>query len=64
MKVIVDLEKCIKAGECRYNHPSFFELGDDGYPVLLKQEVSGDSEIVEVEQAMEVCPAQAISLEE
>lgn len=63
MKLKVDLKKCIMAGECRYNHPALFELGDDGYPTLPKQDIGSDGDIAEAEQAIEVCPAQAISLE-
>ena len=63
MKLKVDLDKCIMAGECRYNHPGLFELGDDGYPVLSKEDVTSENDIFEAEQAIEVCPAQAISLE-
>jgi len=64
MKLSVDMEKCIMAGECRYNHPELFELGDDGYPVLPKTEITSDSDILAAEQAAEVCPAQAIVLKE
>lgn len=63
MQVKVDLKKCIKSGECLYNHPDMFKMGDDGYPVLLVKDINSDKDRVEAEQAAEVCPAQAITIE-
>lgn len=62
MKLHVDREKCIKAGECYYNHPALFEMEEDGYPRIRVISISSESERVEAEQAIEVCPAVAISL--
>ena len=62
MKIKIDKEKCYKSGECYYNHPELFKMGDDGFPLVLIDVLDADSEI-EAREAMEVCPAVAISLE-
>ena len=63
MKVVIDREKCILAGECYYNHPELFKMGDDGQPVVLVDEIN-DAELERhATEAAEVCPAVAISLQ-
>ena len=62
-KVTIDLEKCHMSGECYYNHPDIFKMGDSGQPVVLETNVSDEATIAEVREAIEVCPAVAISLE-
>lgn len=64
MKILVDYKKCLKAGECYYNHPTMFEYTDSGLPKILIEEITTDAQRQEAEEAIEVCPAQAISLEE
>ena len=62
MKVKIDREKCYKSGECYYNHPELFKMDDEGYPIVLVSEIE-DAELQRhAEEAMEVCPAVAISL--
>ena len=65
MKVKIDLDKCHMSGECYYNHPELFKMGGSGSPeVLLVTEISDEATIGEVQEAIEVCPAVAISLED
>ena len=64
MKIIVDLEKCYKSGECYYNHPELFEMDEDGYLKVLVENVTDGELIDHARQAIEVCPAVAFSLEE
>lgn len=61
MKVKIDYEKCYKSGECYYNHPELFKMGDEGFPVVLVDELDGDTE-QHAREAVEVCPAVAITL--
>lgn len=61
MKVTVDLEKCYRSGECYYNHPELFRMGDGGIPVVLVDEITEATE-QHAREAIEVCPAVAISL--
>ena len=64
MKVKVDLDKCHMSGECYYNHPELFKMGKSGHPVVLVSDISDEVTIGEVKEAIEVCPAVAISLED
>lgn len=62
MKIQIDQDKCFKSGECCYNHPKLFKLGEDGYPVILLDKIEGPENTLEAHQAIEVCPAVAIAL--
>ena len=64
MKVKIDYEKCYKSGECYYNHPELFRMGEEGYPVVLVDEIDDDALRKHAEEAVEVCPAVAITLED
>jgi len=63
MKVKIDYEKCYKSGECYYNHPELFRMGDEGFPVVLVDEIDAEQRR-HAEEAIEVCPAVAISLQD
>ena len=58
----IDLAQCIRSGECYYNHPELIRMNDDGTPRILVAIIATDRQRVEAEQAIEVCPARAISL--
>jgi ferredoxin len=64
MKVKVDFKRCEKAGECYYNHPRVFERNDNGYPIIAVHEMADEDLLAEVREAIEVCPTQAISLQD
>lgn len=64
MKVKVDREKCFMSGECYYNHPELFKMGDDGFPIVLVDDITDDEMKRHADEAIQVCPAVAISLEE
>ncbi|BBZ74758.1 ferredoxin [Mycolicibacterium anyangense] len=62
MRVTVDLVKCQDHGQCAIAAPLVFAMNDDG-----KLEYDGnppDSERQNVEEAADVCPAQAILIED
>jgi ferredoxin len=63
-KLRVDHRRCYKSGECYYNHPDLLAAGDDGYPRVLVAAIETARQRHEAEQAIEVCPAQALSLVE
>lgn len=63
MKVKIDLEKCYRSGECYYNHPELFEMGEDGVPVVRVDDLRDADLERHAREAAEVCPAVAISLE-
>jgi ferredoxin len=64
MRVTVDLDRCIMAGECVYNHPWLFEFDDDGHSRVKVAVLTTDEQRLEAEQAQQVCPGGAISLDE
>ena len=61
MKVVIDKERCLMSGECYYNHPEIFRMDDEGYPVVLIDQLEQQA-LQQVNEATEVCPAVAISL--
>jgi ferredoxin len=70
VKVVVDLTKCQNHGQCTYSAPAVFSLDDEGELAFRHEAtdtyVSGeiDSAVEEdVEEAADMCPVQAISLE-
>lgn len=61
MKVTVNRELCVGAGQCVVAADSVFDQDDDGIVVLLQPEVS--SELVESARlAASLCPARAIEI--
>lgn len=52
------------SGECYYNHPELFKMDDDGFPVVLVDQVADETLRKHAKEAAEVCPAVAISLED
>ncbi len=62
MKVVVDMTLCQDHGQCAIAAPQLFTINDDG-----KLEYDGnpdDSERDHVEEAADVCPVQAIFIED
>ncbi|MCC6380905.1 MAG: ferredoxin [Dehalococcoidia bacterium] len=64
MRVTIDLNRCIKSGECYYNHPALFRVGKDGFSTVLLQEPADPELRDEALAAREVCPAQAILIQQ
>lgn len=64
MRVTVDLKKCTKSGECYYNHPALFKVDGEGFPVVQVDPLDDEDMRVEARQAAEVCPVEAITVEE
>jgi ferredoxin len=62
IKVVVDRDVCQNHGQCVFSAPQVFELDDDGELVQLQDEVD-ESLRDAVEEAADVCPVQAISVE-
>jgi ferredoxin len=63
MKIRVDREACIGAGQCALVAGSIFDQDDDGLVVLL-DETPSDEFIAVARKAATLCPAKAIALEE
>ena len=63
MQAKVDLKKCTKSGECYYNHPALFKVDSEGFPVVQAEELDEEL-LLDAQQAAEVCPVEAITIEE
>ncbi len=62
MRIGIDLDACILAGECIYNHPALFAWNDEDQPVaVVPGELTAD-QVAAVEQAISICPSGAIAL--
>ena len=59
--VTVDFDKCTGLGICESLAPDFFEVNDEGELLLLKEEI-GDVELQEVEEAVNGCPTEALTI--
>lgn len=62
MHITVDLAKCQDHGQCAIAAPAVFMLNDDG---KLEYEANPDDSLrSDVEEAADVCPAQAIFIKD
>jgi ferredoxin len=62
MRVIVDFDVCASTGSCMQICPEVFELRSDGYLYILQEEPP-ESLRPSVEQAADMCPTAAITVE-
>lgn len=64
MRITIDEEKCVAAGQCVLEAEDLFDQRDeDGIVVLLEDQPSPDREDA-ARRAAELCPALAILIEE
>jgi ferredoxin len=61
MKIVVDFDKCKSNALCMGVAPEIFEVRDDNFLYVL-QEGPPESARAQVEEAVRVCPTQAISI--
>jgi ferredoxin len=61
-QLTVDLKLCDNHGQCAIAAPAVFRMNDDG--VLEFEETFDDALLDEVEEAVDVCPLQAIFLKD
>ncbi|MET1076358.1 MAG: ferredoxin [Umezawaea sp.] len=62
MKVFVDEDKCCGAGSCVLSAPEVFDQRDDDGVVVLLDAEPAEHLHAAVREAVQVCPAAAISL--
>ena len=62
IRVVVDRDVCQDHGQCVFAAPQVFELDEEGQLVVLQDEVD-ESLRANVEEAVDVCPTQAITIE-
>ena len=60
-KIKVDWDLCESNAMCEALAPSHFEVDDDDYLQILKEDVT-DDELAVVEQAVASCPKSALSI--
>jgi ferredoxin len=64
VKVIIESDKCVAAGQCVLSAPDVFDQReDDGVVILLAENPAGHL-ADDVRDAVMLCPARAIRLEE
>jgi ferredoxin len=64
MRITVDVEQCIGSGQCVVSADAVFDQADeDGRVVVLDESPSAD-QLENVREAVRVCPARAIHLDE
>jgi ferredoxin len=64
MKVSVELDKCIGAGQCVFNAPEVFDQDDDSGIAVVLHESPAPELRASARLAMLVCPAAAIHIAE
>jgi ferredoxin len=63
MRVTVDFDVCASTGSCMQICPEVFELRSDGYLYILQEEPA-ESLRQQVEQAADMCPTAAITVDD
>ena len=61
MKVNVVEDRCIGCGQCEAVCPEVFQIGDEGFAEVVKDEYE---EIDDIKMAASGCPTDAIEIEE
>ncbi len=62
MKVTVNFDVCASTGACMQTAPEVFEVRSDGYLYILLEE-PGEELRKSVEEAADLCPTAAITVE-
>ena len=63
MKINIDMDKCTGHGLCEAVAEDVFEVGDDGQAHLLIEQPAEDRR-AEMEDAVDQCPTDAISIQD
>jgi len=63
MRVVVDFDVCASTGACMQVCPEVFEVRSDGYLYVLQEEPD-ESLRAKVQEATELCPTGAITIED
>lgn len=61
MRISVDRERCVGAGQCVLTAPAVFDQDDDGR-VLPLTDRPDDADADAVREAVDLCPSQSLSV--
>ena len=61
MRIVVDKSKCSSIGLCEATADDIFQIGPDGALHILIEDI-GEDRRIDLEQACENCPTQALSI--
>ncbi|MEU3989431.1 ferredoxin [Streptomyces platensis] len=61
MRIAIDTDRCIGAGQCALTAPGVFTQDDDGFSALLPGREDGAGDPL-VREAARACPVQAIAV--
>jgi ferredoxin len=61
MRLNVDFDRCASSGTCVELVPDVFEIRDDGYLYLL-EESPDEARRDDIQEAVDACPTEAISI--
>lgn len=64
MHISVDTERCVGGGQCVLAAPDVFDQNDDDGTVVLLTARPSAGQVGSVRQAVQLCPALAITLED
>lgn len=62
-KLVINRRACLKSGQCSYLQPEIFARDAENWPVVAVERPGG-AQIGQANDAIEMCPSQAISLVE
>ncbi|WP_030671840.1 ferredoxin [Streptomyces sp. NRRL B-1347] len=62
MRITIDTDRCIGAGQCVLTAPGVFTQDDDGFSELLPGRTDGAGDPM-LKEAARACPVQAITVE-
>jgi ferredoxin len=64
MKIVVDEDKCCSGGQCVLAAPDVFDQRDADGVVVVLDPAPGPEQRDAVEEAVQICPAAAITVED
>ena len=64
MKVVVDMDKCQDHGQCAFAAPEVFLIDTGTSKLVVLQDEPDEAFRDQVEEAADVCPVQAITIED
>lgn len=62
MRVVADTSRCVGAGQCVLTDPAVFDQSDDDGTVVVRVASVEGEQLQNAEEAVDLCPAQALSI--